>query len=477
MIHPLRFKHWSITHRLSLYFALSSLVLLSSMGIYLSTTLDRRLEEEHAMFLAEDIDAIRDKLASVKRGTAFADDPHWRQSITPVGSRLHLAIFSEQHEVLVPAPPPTMPLSALPSPAPIGERANHTILWMSPDGRYYRVASAWANLGRAHAQKVLIVLTLDISLERRLLAGYQDTLFITLLIAMLCSAIIGYAVARQGLSPIRRIAKAANEITSTQLDKKLELEGSPAELRELVLAFNGMLDRLNESFSRLSQFSSDLAHELRTPINNLMGEAQVALSRARTADEYRGVLESSVEELERLSRMTENMLFLAHADHSDAIISTAWLDARDELEKLAEFYQLAADESGARINCAGSVKVYADPILFRRAISNLLSNALRYSAKGGEISMEAKSEADGSVTIAVRNSGPGISPEHLTRIFDRFYRIESAREKSRDGSGLGLAIVRTIMRLHGGAVSAASTPNEFTVFILRFPPAPGAADA
>jgi two-component system heavy metal sensor histidine kinase CusS len=119
------------------------------------------------------------------------------------------------------------------------------------------------------------------------------------------------------------------------------------------------------------------------------------------------------------------------------------------------------------------VKVYADPILFRRAVSNLLSNALRYAAKGGEITMEAKGEADGSVTISVKNPGPGISPVHLARIFDRFYRTEPAREKSRRGAGLGLAIVRTIMRLHGGAVSVAS--NEFTVFTLRFPPAPAAA--
>lgn len=477
MIHPLRFKHWSITHRLSLYFALSSLVLMSSTGIYLSTTLDRRLDEEHATFLAQDIDVIRDRLASVKSGTALTDDPRWRQGITPVGSRLHLTIFSEQEEVLLPAPSLTMPLSALPSPAQIGQRANRSIMWTSPDGKHYRIAAAWANVGREQAQRVLIALALDVSLEYRVLAGYHDTLFITLLIAVLCSAIIGYAVTRRGLSPIRRIAKAANEITSTQLDKKLELEGSPAELRELVLAFNSMLDRLHESFSRLSQFSSDLAHELRTPMNNLMGEAQVALSRVRSADEYRGVLESSVEELERLSRMTENMLFLAHADYSEAIISPACLDAREELEKLAEFYQLAADESGARIICAGNVKVYADPILFRRAISNLLSNALRYSAKGGEIVIEARSETDGSVTVAVKNPGPGISPEHLTRIFDRFYRIEPAREKSRDGAGLGLAIVRTIMRLHGGAVSVASTPNEFTVFTLRFPAAPGAAAA
>jgi len=142
MFHTLRFKHWSITYRLSLYFALSSLVLMSCVGIYLSTTLDRRLAEEHAMFLAEDINVIRDRLASIKSGMAITDDPRWRQTITPVGSRLHLMLLSENKEVLVAAPTPIMPLSALPSPAQIGQRADHTSLWLAPDGRYYRVVSA-----------------------------------------------------------------------------------------------------------------------------------------------------------------------------------------------------------------------------------------------------------------------------------------------------------------------------------------------
>src|SRR5258706_1322556 len=145
MFHPLHFKHWSITRRLSLYFALSSLVLMSCAGIYLSTTLDRRLEEEHATFLAEDIVVIRDRLVSVKSGATITDDPRWRQTITPVGSRLHLTLLSEEKEVLVAAPTPAVPLSALPSPAQIGQRANHTSLWLAPDGKYYRVVSAWAN--------------------------------------------------------------------------------------------------------------------------------------------------------------------------------------------------------------------------------------------------------------------------------------------------------------------------------------------
>ena len=230
-----------------------------------------------------------------------------------------------------------------------------------------------------------------------------------------------------------------------------------------------MLDRLGESFSRLTQFSSDLSHELRTPINNLMGEAQVALSRARTADQYREVLESSLEELDRLSRMTENMLFLARTDQPAAGIIRDWIDARREVEKLAEFYEIMADESGLHIRCTGNARVFADLSLMRRAISNLISNALRHTPRGGDVEVALKDETDGSATIAISNAGPGIPAQHLKRIFDRFYQVDTSRERSRDGVGLGLAIVNSIMRLHGGTVSVSSEPGAHTTFILRFP--------
>jgi two-component system, OmpR family, heavy metal sensor histidine kinase CusS len=289
-------------------------------------------------------------------------------------------------------------------------------------------------------------------------------------VAVVCFAMIGYVATRQGMMPIRRITITANEITSSKLHKRLALDDAPAELREFAMAFNGMLDRLDDSFSRLSQFSSDLAHELRTPINNLMGEAQVALSKVRTSTEYRGVVESSVEELERLSRMIASMLFLAHADHAETVIAPVSLEVHAELEKIAEFYQIAADESGTRINCTGEANLFADPILFRRAIGNLLSNALRHSIEGSEILMEAAREPGGFVNVSVRNSGPGIPAKHLTRIFDRFYRTEPSREKASEGAGLGLAIVKTIMQLHGGSVTVDSTPNAYTCFTLSFPP-------
>jgi two-component system heavy metal sensor histidine kinase CusS len=211
---------------------------------------------------------------------------------------------------------------------------------------------------------------------------------------------------------------------------------------------------------------------LRTPINNLMGEAQVALSRARSADEYREVLASNVEDYERLARMIENMLFLARADDPQMKIAPVLINAHAELTKICEFFTVIAEDSGVSIRCTGDAKVFADPLLFQRAVANLLSNALRYTPRGGEIRLEVKSQPGGEATVTVGNPGAGIPAEHLPRIFNRLYRAESSREKTTEGAGLGLAIVRSIMDLHRGTVSVESAPGKLTVFTLRFPPAP-----
>ncbi len=460
---------WSLTVRLGSSFALISLVLVAGVGINLYAVLDRQLDQEHAVFLADDIELIRRTLAEANDDTSLGGNPRARQSLTPIGSRLRIAVFNELGEPILDTRA-TVPLEIVGTPAEVGQRAEAAVFWKAPDGRDLRVVAGWGVLGKSQ-RRVMIVLTLDVSIEHRLLDSFRNSLWVTILIGVLCAATLGYLVARRGLAPLKRIARAAGAITSSQLDRKLDPGDSPEELRELVTAFNATLDRLNESFRRLSQFSSDLAHELRTPVNNLMGEAQVVLSRARSADEYRGVVESSVEELERLSRMTENMLFLARADEAQQEINRTALDARAEFEKVAEFYQLMADDSGVHIVCRGEAKVHADPLLFRRAVSNLLSNALQHTASGNEIVMTARADAGGAVTISVANRGAGIAPEHLERIFDRFYRADPARGKSSQGSGLGLAIVQSIMRLHGGTVSVASAINGMTEFTLRFPAA------
>jgi two-component system heavy metal sensor histidine kinase CusS len=230
-----------------------------------------------------------------------------------------------------------------------------------------------------------------------------------------------------------------------------------------------MLDRLQDSFTRLSGFSADLAHELRTPINNLRGEAGVALSQARSPEEYRRTLESSLEEYARLTRLIDNMLFLARADGPTTVIERVPCDTHIAIEAVREFYEALAEDRGIKVRCEGRGMVNADPVLFRQAVSNLLSNALNHTSRGGQVVMRILQREDRGLEISVSDTGCGIAAEHLPRIFDRLYRVDPARSQNPNGAGLGLAIVKSIMGLHGGTVEAQSEQGRGSIFKLLFP--------
>jgi two-component system, OmpR family, heavy metal sensor histidine kinase CusS len=283
---------------------------------------------------------------------------------------------------------------------------------------------------------------------------------------VLASALIATIVTRRGLQPLGQMAQSLGRIGPDQLKERIGSTGWPRELQPLAMAFDQMLTRLDDSFTRLSQFSADLAHELRTPIANMLGEAQVALTRDRTAVEYRETIESAVAECERLSRIVDNLLFVARVDAAREPIARKRFDARAAVEKIAEFYQTVADDHHVTINCSGDGQIYADPDLFERAVGNLLDNALRFTPEHGSIHIGlSKPEAD--FEVAVSDSGCGIAAEHLPRVFDRFYRAESSRGS--DGAGLGLALVKSIVDLHGGSAKIDSEVGRGTTVKLTFP--------
>ena len=292
-------------------------------------------------------------------------------------------------------------------------------------------------------------------------------LFITVLFGgVVASALIAIIVTRRGLRPLREMTQSLGRIGPDQLKQRIGSTSWPRELQPLAIAFDQMLKRLDDSFTRLSQFSADLAHELRTPIANMLGEAQVALTRDRTAADYRETIESTVTECERLSRIVNNLLFVARADAAREPIARKRFDARAAVEKIAEFYQTVADDHHVTINCSGDGQIYADPDLFERAVGNLLDNALRFTAEHGSIRV-AVSKHNSDFEVTVSDNGSGIAAEHLPRVFDRFYRAESSR--SSDGAGLGLALVKSIVELHGGSATIQSELGHGTTVILKFP--------
>ncbi len=309
---------------------------------------------------------------------------------------------------------------------------------------------------------------LNVTQDETLLLQYQKMLSLVLLIGVCFSTIAGFWITKKGLRPLNKITQAVQTISINHLHESISSEKWPKELALLAAAFDEMLNRLDESFARLSQFSADLAHELRTPINNLMGETEIALSRQRTLSEYQQILESNMEEFNRLNRMIEELLFLSRAESPETKIHCNVLVLEDELEKIRLFYESIATDKEIKIYIIGNAHVFADPMLLRRTLSNLIANAIYYTNSGGKVGLLAK-PGDHYTEVLVCDNGIGIGTGELSKIFDRFYRADKARAKNTLGTGLGLSLVKSIMELHKGTVTINSKIGQGTTVILRFP--------
>lgn len=279
------------------------------------------------------------------------------------------------------------------------------------------------------------------------------------LTAILLVGLLGFWVARLGLRPLNRLSAEARALRPSALSQRLSMARLPVELEDLATSFNGALARLEGAYNQLEAFNADVAHELRTPLTNLIGQTQVALSRPRSAGDLQEVLQSNLEELDRLRAMINDMLFLARADQGEAATGRIHAVLADEVGKTVEFFEFLLDEAGMRVRIQGERDGVAliDTALFRRAVTNLLQNAIQYSSAGADITV-AIERRDGRLEVAVSNPGPAIAPEHLPHLFQRFYRVDAARRGDgvEHSHGLGLAIVKAVALMHGGGVSAAS---------------------
>ncbi|MBD9415981.1 heavy metal sensor histidine kinase [Pseudomonas sp. PDM16] len=307
-------------------------------------------------------------------------------------------------------------------------------------------------------------LLLDITHHQHFLARMQRLIWLCVGLSALATALLGAWVARRGLRPLRQMTAVARQVSAQSLTARLPLEGIPAELRELGEAFNAMLARLEDAFARLSAFSADIAHELRTPLSNLLTQTQVTLGQPRELAEYREALHSNLEELQHLAQMVGDMLLLAKADNGLLQTRREPLLLQTELSALADYFAPLAEDAGVNIRAEAEGTLTADRLLLRRALSNLIDNALRFTPAGGELRLSAT-----PTRIEVANQGAEIPVELRERLFDRFYRADPARrEGGAEHAGLGLAIARSIVQAHGGSLRCESA-NGWTRFILEFP--------
>jgi len=451
----------SLTARISLLFAGVVAVILLGTGVLIA-----RAVENH--FAAEDNQEMRGKLELIRhlmnrvRGPAELDTLTQELSDALVGHQgLSVAIIDNHGETWFATSGSAYPKYLVETQT----TAPDTLRQWAANGTEYRgIASPVTVSGTAYT----VVIAVDIMHHLVFMAEFRRILAWSMALAALTTAALGWFSTRRELLPLRDIASTAASISAEHLSERLPESGVPGEIAILSTAFNAMLGRLEDAFRRLSDFSSDIAHELRTPVSNLMTQTQVALAKTRSADEYREVLESSMEEYERLGRMIGDMLLLAQADNNLVVPNRESVALGVEVGRLFEFYEALAAEQDIRLTAEGTASVMGDRLMLQRAISNLLSNALRHTPAGETIRVRLASAGD-NCRIAVTNPGPGIPPEHLPRIFDRFYRVDpSRREGNGDHSGLGLAITRSLIEAHGGTLQATSA-SGLTTFEITLP--------
>ncbi|SFD87517.1 heavy metal sensor histidine kinase [Massilia yuzhufengensis] len=339
--------------------------------------------------------------------------------------------------------------------------------WVARGGAPGRVVAGSARLGDA---PVTVVVARAYSERSAMFARYRERIGFAALVGALLAAALALLLLRRGLRPLRKVAGHAALVRPGALARRLDIGMAPSELWPLIEAFNAMLGRLEEGYARLSGFSADLAHEFRTPVANMIGQSQVMLAQARSRADYETLVVSNLEELERLARMIDSMLFLARAHQEEVILVRQPLSALDELQRVADFFEGMAEERGIVLACSGDARVQADPSLLRRALANLVSNALRHADAGSVVALEASRHGD-SVELRVSNHGVPVAPEHLAHLFERFYRADASRSEAEGSTGLGLSIVSAIMQLHGGAASV-QAEGALVRFTLAFPAPP-----
>lgn len=458
----------SITFRLTLFFSTASTAVLLVVGTMIGGLVERHFEEQDLTELNGKLELVRHAFAKARSESDLAAVPQNLSDALVGHPALSVAVIGPDHRRLFTSPDAIFAVDLLES-EPLkdtSKRAN-LITW-EKDGQAYRGFTAKAITGVAGYPPATVALAINIEHHRMFMAAFRNNLWLAISAGIVLTALLGWIAARRGLAPVREMTNVAKGVSASHLGDRLPQETVPTELIDLAMAFNEMLARLEDSFQRLSDFSSDLAHELRTPISNLMTQTQVAISKERPANEYREILYSNLEEYERLARMIADMLFLAKADNGLIVPNSEMVDLATEVKNLFGFYDAFAEEQGVSLTLTGGSGVQGDRLMLRRALSNLLSNAIRHTPKGGAVKVLIDQPSPGKTRLTVENSGMAIPSEHLPRLFDRFYRVDPSRQKASDGAGLGLAITKSIVEAHKGTIRAFSSHGS-TRFEITFP--------
>jgi len=454
----------SITRRLTLLFVTASSAVLLVLGFVVTSSVEQHFEQQ-------DMEVLLGKMALANHTLEMLKSPGDLELITQLLSNslvgdhgLEMLVIQSNGTVIFATPNANFLLNQVLMNA--AHQPFQPSIWRVGE-QSYRVIAAELPTGISTRSGVVVAVALDIAHHQAFMHSFLQTLWLFVTGAAALAGLLGWAAVRRGLAPLRAMRAQAQVVNAEQLGHRLQVESVPIELAELAHSLNEMLARLEEAFHRLADFSSDIAHELRTPVTNLMTQTQVVLSKERSASEYRSVLESNVEELERMSRMIADMLLLAKAENGLVVQNRESIDLANEVRKLFDYYDALAEEKKLQLNLDGAAQVSADRLMLRRALGNLLSNALRHAEPNTSILVRITTD-ENSVAVAVENTGDTIPAEYLERVFDRFFRVDPSRQRASEGTGLGLAITKSIILAHGGTIAARSA-DGVTTFTIKLP--------
>lgn len=454
-------KHLSLTARMSLMFMSAVIAVLTVAGLSFNMLSQHHFKMLDRQALVEKLESAKHILNNARGEASLSEELPQLRALLGAHQDLAATILASDGSVLFSDP------RAVEVPERF-RRENEQSMWEWQNGQHmYRGMTAQISVAD-QAEPLTALLILDVTNHTHFFDTLQRWFWVGLIISALVSAALGWVVARSGLRPLRQVTRVATAMSARSLQERIPLEPVPLELQQLVLSFNAMLARLEEAFIRLSNFSADIAHELRTPLSNLMTHTEVVLSHKRDITAYEENLYSNLEELKRMSRMIDDMLFLAKADNGLITPEKTSIELADVVAKLFDYYHLLAEEHDIRLSVAGTGRVLGDRLMLDRVISNLLSNALRYTPKGKTISVLIRQTGD-SIILSVENPGDTISSEHLEKLFDRFYRADPARrEGNPSNAGLGLAITQSIIEAHKGRIWCTSVAG-LTGFHIELP--------
>lgn len=448
-------KPWSMVTRLTLWFTVAAIVIEALVGIYIYHSLQHTYQKSNRQFLLREMQVLNHALASSPGDLSHLKSEQMEGLDLPSG-KYYSRILDSFGKLL--------------SETPGMSSIMHTISLSAKEERIIHLAherSYYILLQRqVYPLKTSIVMALDISNQAHHLKVYRSTLLVAFIFGALLSGMAAYWVSKKGLQPLSEMAQQVSRITVSDLKQPIEPGAHPQELITLVDSFNGMLIRLDQSFERLEQFSADLAHELRTPLNNLIGESEVQLGQVRTPLEYQQLIASNLDEYHRLSQIVESLLFLARAANTELSVKKSELDLATMVQGIFSYFEALAADKNISLTCQGQGMIQADAQLIRRVLTNLVHNSLKYTGQGGTVNVLIGKDSEGLTTVVVKDNGEGIEPQHLPRLFDRFYRVSASRTEP--GTGLGLSIVKSIMQAHRGKVAIESQSGIGTTVTLLF---------